>query len=118
VVQRKTGAKLWIPFTTSLAAVLAQTPRIGPTICAWGRGKPTSYRGAADLIWAVRVQIGAEAWDIHSLRYNAAAELGAAGCSDELIQSVTGHSTTAMVVKYAGSARQIARATEAQGRRK
>ena len=46
------------------------------------------------------------------------AELAALGCSDELIQSVTGHSTTDMVVKYAGPARQKARATEAQGRRK
>lgn len=118
VRQGKTGAKLWVPFTPSLAAVLAETPRIGMTICAWGRGKPTSYRGAADLIWSVRVKIGAEAWDIHSLRYNAASELGAAGCSDELIASVTGHRTTAMVVKYAGPARQKARATEAQGMRK
>ncbi len=48
----------------------------------------------------------------------AAAELAALGCSDELIQSVTGHSTTAMVVKYAGPERQKARAKEAQGRRK
>jgi integrase len=67
---------------------------------------------------AVRKQIGAEAYDIHSLRYSAAAELAALGCSDELIQSVTGHSTTAMVVKYAGPERQKARAKEAQGRRK
>ena len=43
--------------------------------------------------------------------------LAALGCSDELIQSVTGHSTTAMVVKYAGPERQRARAKEAQGRR-
>lgn len=117
VKQGKTGARLWIPFTRQLAATLAGTPRIGATICAWGRGKPTSYRGAADLIWAVRTKIGAEAWDIHSLRYSAAAELAAAGCSDELIQSVTGHRTGAMVMHYAAPARQKARATEAQGRR-
>ena len=118
VKQGKTGAKLWVPFTRQLAATLAETPKIGATICAWGRGKPTSYRGAADLIYAVRVKIGAEAWDIHALRYSAASELAAAGCSDELIKAVTGHQTSAMVVKYAGSAMQRARATEAQGRRK
>lgn len=118
VKQGKTGAKLWVPFTPALAAILDDTPRVGMTICAWGRGKPTSYRGAADLIHAVRVEIGAERWDIHSLRYNAASELGAAGCSDELIQSVTGHQTSAMVVKYAGPERQKARAKEAQGLRK
>lgn len=118
VTQGKTKARLWIPFTPHLAATLAGTPRIGMTICAWGRGAPTSYRGAADMIMAVRRQIGAEAWDIHSWRYNAASELGAAGCSDELIQSITGHATTAMVVKYAGPERQKARAKEAQERRK
>lgn len=117
VQQGKTGAKLWVPLTRDLAAVLAETPRVGMTICAWGRGKPTSYRGAADLIMAVRKAIGAEAWDIHSLRYSAAAELAALGCSDELIQSVTGHASTAMVIKYAGQERQRARAKEAQGRR-
>lgn len=69
------------------------------------------------VIVAVRKQIGAEAYDIPGLRY-AAAELAALGCSDELIASVTGHSTTAMVVKYAGPERQKARAKEAQGRRK
>ena len=118
VRQGKTGALLWVPFTPHLRAVLASTQKLGVTICAWGRGKPTAYRGAADLIMAVRVKIGAEAYDIHSLRYSAAAELAALGCSDELIQAVTGHATAAMVKKYAGPARQKARAIEAQKLRK
>ena len=70
------------------------------------------------VIVAVRKQIGAEAYDIHGLRYAAAAELAALGCSDELIQSVTGHQTRAMVAKYAGAARQKTRAKEAQEKRK
>lgn len=118
VTQGKTGARLWVPFTPHLRATLAATPKIGVTICAWGLGKSTAYRGAADLIMGVRVKIGAEAYDIHALRYSAAAELAAAGCSDELIAAVTGHTTGAMVRKYAGSARQKVRAIEAQGRRK
>ena len=67
---------------------------------------------------AVRKRIGAEAYDIHGLRYSAAAELAALGCNDELIQSVTGHQTRAMVAKYAGPARQKTRAKEAQEKRK
>lgn len=118
VTQGKTGAKLWVPFTPHLRAVLAETQKVGPTICAWGIGKPTSYRGAADLIMAVRIKVGAEAYDIHSLRYAAASELAALGCSDELIQAVTGHATSAMVRKYAGAARQRTRAIEAQKLRK
>lgn len=117
VVQGKTGAKLWVPFTPRLRAVLAATPKIGVTLCAHGRGRPMSYRAAAQRIMDVRRDIGAEAYDIHSLRYSAAAELAQAGCSDELIAAVTGHATAAMVRKYSGAARQKVRAIEAQARR-
>lgn len=119
VRQGKTGAKLWIPLTPRLKAVLDATPKVGMTICAWGQnGKPTSYRGAADLVMAVRKAIRAEAYDLHSLRYTTAAELAEAGCSDELIQSITGHATARMVAKYAGPARQKSRAKLAQDARK
>lgn len=118
VTQGKTKSKLWVPVTPRLQFILDQTPRIGLTICAWGpAGKPTRYRTAADLVMAVRRAIGAEGYDIHGLRYYAAAELAAAGCSDELIASVTGHKTMAMVAKYAGAARQKSRAITAQGKR-
>lgn len=119
VKQGKTGSKLAVPITARLATVLEATPRIGLTICAWGpAGKPTRYRTAADLVFAVRKSIGAEAYDIHGLRYTTAAELAEAGCSDELIMAVTGHKTMAMVAKYAGPARQKSRAKQAQDSRK
>lgn len=114
VRQNKTGADLWVPFTPRLRETICQTPKIGMTICAWGPGKPTSYRGAAELIMGIRKKIGAETFDIHSLRYSAASELAKAGCSDELIAAVTGHTTSAMVRKYSGAARQRTRAIEAQ----
>lgn len=87
---------------------------MGVTICAWGAGKPTSYRVAADMVMDVRKKIGAEAFDIHSLRYAAASELAAAGCSDDLIAAVTGHTTASMVRKYSQAARQKSRAIAAQ----
>ena len=118
VAQGKTGAKLWVPFTSHLRAILADTPKIGPTICAWGRGKPTSYRSAHEDVMKVRKAIGAEEYDLHGLRYAAAAELAALGCNDDLIAAVTGHTTKAMIAKYAGSTRQKVRALEAQRRRK
>jgi len=65
----------------------------------------------------VRKKIGAEGCDIHSLRYTTAAELAALGLSDEVIMSITGHSTVAMVARYAGPARQRQRAQQAQERR-
>jgi integrase len=117
VQQGKTGAQLWVPFTPHLRAILAATLKHGQTIAAQPNRHPTSYRGAADLVMAVRKSIGAKAYDLHGLRYTVAAELAALGCSDELIMAVTGHRTSAMVALYAGPARQKARAREAQARR-
>lgn len=118
VRQGKTGAALWVPFTTQLRRTLAETPRRGLWIVSQDNGKPTSYRGAADLVMAVRRQIGAEAYDLHSLRYTTAAELAALGCGDDLIAAVTGHASVRMVRKYAGPVLQITRAQAAQDRRK
>lgn len=117
VRQGKTGAALWIPLTSGLQEALGATPKVGLTICAQANGRPTSYDGAHALLMGIRKAVGAEAHDMHALRHTAAHELAAAGCSDEIIQAVTGHSSLSMVAHYAGSARQRSRAKEAQSRR-
>ena len=117
VTQGKTKARLWIPLTRALREALDAMPRRGLTICAQANGKPTTYRGCAQIVLDVRKKIGAEAYDMHSWRYTAAAELAAAGCDDEMIKAVTGHKTGAMVAQYAGASRQKARAVEAMKRR-
>ena len=115
VRQNKTGVALWVPITACLQSILDGTPRIGDTICAHGKdGRPLKYSAASQAVRDVRDAIGARAYDIHGLRYSATAELAEAGCSDELIASITGHKTTVMIAKYAGPARQKARAREAQ----
>lgn len=114
VRQSKTKKQLWVPFTPHLQAALAQAQRRNLTILTSQDGSgPWSYRGAADAMMAVRVKIGAEAYDIHSLRYTAAAELLMAGCSDELIGAVTGQ-TAVMVAHYTKAVRQKVRAIQAQ----
>ncbi|PQO23390.1 integrase [Rhodobacteraceae bacterium WD3A24] len=118
VKQSKTGSKLWVPFTPALAAVIDRTPRRGLTILAQKTGRQVSYTIAQREVQAVRRKIGAEDYDLHSLRYTAAASLAEAGCSDELIQAVTGHTSMAMVARYSAATRQRTRATEAQKRRK
>lgn len=117
ILQGKTKKRLWVPLTSILSDVLATTPRTGPTILVNDEGRPLKYRSAADDVMAVRKAIGATRYDIHSLRYTTAAELGALGCSDELIKAVTGHASAAMIAKYAGEARQKSRAKDAQARR-
>jgi integrase len=117
VRQGKTRRPLWVPLTARLGALLADTPRRGLTMLCDDDGRPLRYWQARHAVAAVRAQIGAEAYDIHALRYTAAAELAALGCSDDLIMAVTGHSTAAMVAKYAGPARQKVRAIRAQEQR-
>ncbi|WP_128515252.1 tyrosine-type recombinase/integrase [Tabrizicola thermarum] len=117
VRQSKTRARLWIPFTPRLAKYLATLPRTGMTIATGRDGRPLTYHAAAAEIMRVRKAMGAEAYTIHGWRYTAAAELAAAGCSDDEIQAITGHKARAMVVKYAGPARQQRHALTAQRRR-
>lgn len=117
VKQGKTGAVLWVPLTPHLRAALDDTPKRGLTIACNPDGRPMAYKTAQGHVMAVRKLIGAEGYDIHSLRHTAASELAALGCSDELIMAVTGHSSARMVAHYAGAARQRARAKEAQGKR-
>lgn len=117
VKQGKTGSALWIPFTPRLREVLSATPRIGLTICAYSDSRAVKYFYAAKRVREVREKIGALDYDIHGLRYAAAAELAAAGCSDELIAAITGHKTTTMIAKYAGPSRQRSRAKAAQDKR-
>jgi len=117
VHQGKTGVDLWLPFTPQLATVLERTPREGLFIISQPDSRPVSYRAAAFAVMKVRKEIGAEEYDIHALRHTTASELAALGLSDELIMAVTGHTSRASVVRYAGAARQKARAQVAQDAR-
>ena len=118
VRQGKTGKDLWIPFTSQLAAVLDQTPRTGLFILSQSDSQPVSYLAAAFAVMKVRKEIGAQEYDIHALRHTTASELAALGLSDDLIMAITGHTSRASVVRYAGAARQKARAQVAQDARR
>ncbi|MFV0243990.1 MAG: hypothetical protein ACK5IB_03070 [Qingshengfaniella sp.] len=50
----------------------------------------------------------------HGLCKNAAIELYRAGCDDEMVKAVTGHSWVEMLKKYGGKVRQRELATRAQ----
>lgn len=119
VAQEKTGARLLIPPTATLAKILDQTPRRGLFIITQDNGRPVGYNLAWKDFMQVRRAIGAEAWDMHSLRYAAASEIATLpGMTDAHVMAVTGHSAAAMVRLYAGAAMQRKRAQEAQKGRK
>ena len=58
------------------------------------------------------------AYDQHAMRYRGIMELAWAGCDDDEIMSYSGHTSKAMVIKYAGEARQIMRARQAAEKRR
>jgi len=117
VRQSKTGKELWVPILAELQAALDAASRHSVYLLTNERGTNRwSYRGASAAVRAVRERVGALDYDIHSWRYNAACELAEAGCSDDLVASVTGQSP-AMVLHYTGKVRQKVRAIEAQQKR-
>lgn len=118
VAQQKTGHGIFVPLTGALAEVIEATPRHGATIVAQPNGKPVSYSFAHKLIMDVRKAIGAEAWDNHSLRHSAAAEiLSLPGMTVEHVMAITGHSSRDMAQHYSRRADMRVKAHEAQNAR-
>lgn len=114
VRQGKTGAALWIPFTPRFAAYLATVERRGAYILARDLRRPVDYPALSRAVLKARKGNASEGFTIHGWRYTCAADLAALGKSDEEIAAITGHQSLAMVRKYAGAARQKARARKAQ----
>lgn len=122
LIPTKTARKkkrLYIPFTTRLSAVLADTPKRSLHIVTLPDGKPMAYQTAWKRIMDLRKAIGAEQYDIHSLRHAAASEIAAIpGMTLEHVAAITGHSGSEMAKHYSQSTWQKARAQEAQKGRK
>lgn len=117
VQQSKTGKALVIPLTGRLRRYLRQTPHTGVYMVAKNIREPMRKSTIDKALRKARAGTDAEGFTIHGLRYTAAEELALAGCSDDEIAAITGHTSVAMVAKYAGSARQRQRARIAQAKR-
>ncbi|MFG6573167.1 tyrosine-type recombinase/integrase [Sulfitobacter sp. 1A13353] len=119
VTQSKTKARLFVPFTDRLRAMLDATPRRGLYIITLPDGRPMKYNSAYNRMMELRKAIGAEAYDNHALRHSAASEIASLpGMTDEHVKALTGHTSAGMVRLYSGPAGQKARAKEAQKARK
>lgn len=118
VTQSKTGHELWIPFTPRLASVLESTPKAGLWIITSTNGKQMPEGTIDQRFRAVRKAVGGEGYVIHGLRYTAAHELAAAGCTDAQIAAITGHKSVEMVAKYSRKVGQKVLARKAQEKRK
>lgn len=118
VTQKKTGHELWVPFTPRLSNVLSTTPRSGFWIVSGKHGRALSYNSIEQRFRKIRADIGGEDYVMHGLRYTAAHELAAAGCTDAEIAAITGHKSVEMVAKYSRKAGQRGLALRAQEKRK
>ncbi len=123
--QNKTDVPLSLPCTEALRAALDQAkanldfaPMPKRHILSKSTGDPMSYHDMAKVMIAERKRLGLMAFDQHALRYRGVMELAWAGCDDDEIASYSGHTTKAMIQKYAGEARQIMRARQAAAKRK
>lgn len=118
--QNKTGKPLALPCTAALRQALDTARRgavIGRHILSDERGRRLTYRRMASIMRAERERLGLLAHDLHALRYRGVMELAWANCTDDEIAAYSGHSSMAMIRKYAGEARQIMRARQAREKR-
>jgi len=122
--QNKTDKALVLPCTAELKTALDQAraalgglPHPDRPILIKRDGNAISYRYMADLMLKERKKLGLEAYDLHALRYRGIKELAWAGCDDDEIAAYSGHATKAMIMKYAGEARQEMRARQAREKR-
>lgn len=124
--QSKTGKPLHLPCTPELKAALDRwkdslgfTPHPSKAILIGTRGNRMTKSYCSQILRKERIRLGLKgAFDQHGLRYRGVMDMAWAGCSDEEIMSYSGHENKSMVVKYAGLARQIVRATTAAEKRR
>lgn len=123
--QNKTGKSLELPCTIALKTALDRSkkelgfaPHPSRHILTRADGSKMDYFAMANVMRRERKRLGLMAFDQHALRYRGVMELAWAGCTDDEIASFSGHTSKAMIIKYAGEARQIMRARQAAAKRK
>ena len=98
--QGKTDKPLWIPLTDRLKAHLDGIARTDGTVVTNAKGRPVSYRIVAEEMRTIKMKMkheNASYYKTHGLRKNATIELYLAGCDDEMVKAVTGHSGVEML---------------------
>jgi enterobacteria phage integrase len=105
VVQGKTDEELWIPEHRDLTAELTCCEHMSLLTTSQGKAFDAVYFGAwfADAIGKASLE---DDCVLHGLRKTAARKLAEAGCTEEQIKAVTGHTTSAMVAHYVKGANQ------------
>jgi integrase len=120
--QAKTQTEIWVPCLPQLRRLLDATPRQAVQIViSENTGRPYGESDFQHTFAELRAAAGlAEDLQYRDLRRTLATALGAAGCTDDQIRSVTGHKTREVVGVYVrpdrtfaeGAIRRLQRATK------
>ncbi|WP_354667652.1 tyrosine-type recombinase/integrase [Lentibacter algarum] len=106
-----------MPLTDRLKAHLEGFAPTDGTVVADAKDRPVSYRIVAEEMRTIKKKMKHEKasyYKTHGLRKNETIELYLAGCNDEMVKAVTGHSGVEMLKKYGGPIRQRELAKRAQ----
>jgi integrase len=100
VKQDKTDARVWIPATPELVALIAENPKDNVLLFPNSRGRKWEASAWGSEIRKLMKKTGHEGYSLHGLRKNATIELLEAGCTPDEVKAITGHITTQMIEKY------------------
>ena len=106
VKQEKTGAELVIPLHSTLAGIIAGTPRGHMTFLTTRFGGPFEASAFSRWFRDECDKAGLPHCSAHGLRKAAARRLAEAGCTAHEIGAITGHTSLAELVRYTKAADQ------------
>lgn len=106
VKQLKTGKTLMIPIHPKLAESIAATPTGHLAFLISQRGAPFTFKSFG--MWFMRQcrAAGLKGYAMHGLRKAASRRMAEVGLSNQLIKSITGHSSDVEVARYTRDAEQ------------
>lgn len=113
VRQLKTDAILSIRMHPKLKEAVKACPSNAPTFIVSERGKPYTKESLGNWFRERCNEAGLRQCSAHGLRKAASRRMAELGLSNQLIKSITGHSTDSEVARYTRNADQAARADQA-----
>lgn len=116
VRQLKTGALLSIRMHPKLKEAVDACPSGAPTFIVSERGKPYTKESFGNWFRERCDEAGLPQCSAHGLRKAASRRMAELGLSNQLIKSITGHSTDSEVARYTRNADQARRADKAMDR--
>jgi integrase len=115
--QSKTGAEMDIPVAPPLAEVIAATPMVGvKTFLVTEYGRPFTPAGFGNWFRNRCNEAGLPQCSAHGLRKAFLRRMAEAGCSEDFIASISGHTDYREIRKYVQAANKARTATEGMER--